>query len=213
VDEVVLLSFNKRVDASLQADRLIRFAEHDITIHSAIIFGLESQDLAAIMRTARWCAEARIVHPTFVCLAEYPFQELLYGSHQDVEDHRVIPEVPTYQHYSFVGIFPRHMRPSMLQRAIMKSYEIFFARAREIETRPQRRMRLKSYERSVEVGRAGMERHIAFLEDLERPYYSPSGVLNERLLKADFDAKYGALREWLATKVRRHGQLVQAFKS
>jgi anaerobic magnesium-protoporphyrin IX monomethyl ester cyclase len=212
-DEGVLRSFNKRVDASQQTERLRRFAEQDINIHSAIIFGLESQDLAAIERTAHWCAEARIVHPTFVCLAEYPFQKLLYGSRQDVEDHRVIPEVPTYQHYSFVGIFPRHMRPSTLQRAILKSYEIFFARALEIETRPQRRMRLKSYAYSVDVGRAGMERHIAFLEELERPYYSPSGVLKEDLLKADFDTKYGELRKWLETSVQRHGQLVEAFKT
>ena len=202
-DPTVLKAFNKKVDPSEQTTRLLRFAENDITIHSAIIFGLDVQDRPAIEATARWCAEARIMHPVFVCLAEYPFQDLLYGSRQDIEDHRIIMEVPTYQHYSFVGIFPRHMRPSELQRGILDSYGIFFQRAFEIEQRPQRRARLKSYSLSVDRGRAGMERHIRFLEELEKPYYTGSGTLKEDLLKADFDAKHGELRSWLARSSRR----------
>ncbi|MGW7518447.1 B12-binding domain-containing radical SAM protein [Streptomyces sp. NPDC054796] len=202
-DPSVLQAFNKRVDPSEQTRRLLRFAENDIAIHSAIIFGLDVQDRPAIEATARWCAEARIMHPVFVCLAEYPFQDLLYGARQDVEDHRIIMEVPTYQHYSFVGIFPREMRPSELQRGILDSYTIFFQRAFEIERRPQRRARLKSYARSVERGRAGMEQHIRFLEELEKPYYTASGTLKEPLLKADFDARHGALRDWLARSSKR----------
>lgn len=198
----VLTAFNKKVDAGGQTGQLRRFAENDINIHSAIIFGLDIQDRDSILATARWCADARIVHPTFVCLAEYPFQNLLFGSRQDVEDHRIIMEVPTYQHYSFVGIFPRHMRPSELQRAIVDSYDVFFARAMEVETRPQRRTRVKSYARSVAMGRPGMERHIAFLEQLEKPYYTPSGSLRENLLKSDFDARHGKLRSWLASSAR-----------
>jgi hypothetical protein len=202
-DPSVLKAFNKRVDPSEQTRRLLRFAENDIAIHSAIIFGLDVQDRQAIEATARWCAEARIMHPVFVCLAEYPFQDLLYGARQDVEDHRIIMEVPTYQHYSFVGIFPRRMRPSTLQRGILDSYDIFFKRAFEIEQRPQRRARLKSYARSVDRGRAGMEQHIRFLEDLEKPYYTSSGTLKEDLLKADFDTRHGELRDWLAKSSKR----------
>ncbi|MET7685069.1 radical SAM protein [Streptomyces sp. NPDC005423] len=202
-DPSVLRAFNKRVDPSEQTRRLLRFAEHDIAIHSAIIFGLEVQDRQAIEATAYWCAEARIMHPVFVCLAEYPFQDLLYGARQDIEDHRIIMEVPTYQHYSFVGIFPRHMRPSTLQQGILDSYGIFFKRAFEIERRPQRRARLKSYARSVERGRAGMEQHIRFLEELEKPYYTPAGTLKEDLLKADFDGRHGELRSWLARSSKR----------
>lgn len=202
-DPGVLQAFNKRVDPSEQTRRLLRFAEADIAIHSAIIFGLDVQDRQAIESTAYWCAEARIMHPVFVCLAEYPFQDLLYGARQDIEDHRIIMEVPTYQHYSFVGIFPRHMRPSELQRGILDSYGIFFKRAFEIEQRPQRRARLKSYARSVERGRAGMEQHIRFLEELEKPYYTASGTLKEDRLKADFDSRHGELREWLARSSKR----------
>lgn len=211
-DPGVLQAFNKRVDASEQTRRLLRFAENDICIHSAIIFGLEVQDRRGIETTARWCAEARIMHPVFVCLAEYPFQDMLYGARQDIEDHRIIMEVPTYQHYSFVGIFPRHMRPSELQRGILDSYRIFFGRALEIEQRPQRRARLKAYARSVEYSRGGMERHIRFLEELEKPYYTASGTLKDDLLRADFDARYGALRDWLALSSKRSDpQFVKAY--
>jgi anaerobic magnesium-protoporphyrin IX monomethyl ester cyclase len=210
-DPGTLKAFNKRVNASLQTERLWRFAEQDIYIHSAIIFGLETQDLGSIHRTARWCADARIVHPTFVCLAEYPFQNLLFGSHQDIEDHRIIMDVPTYQHYSFVGIFPRHMRPSVLQRAIIECYEIFFDRALEIESRPQRRMRLKSYALSVEHGLPGMERHVHFLEQLEKPYYTENGTLKEHLLEADFAGRKGELRDWLATAVHRDPNFAKAL--
>ncbi|MTJ80854.1 MAG: radical SAM protein [Telmatospirillum sp.] len=198
----VLSAFNKKVDAGGQAEQLLRFAENDIYIHSAIIFGLEMQDEEAILNTARWCADVRIAHPTFVCLAEYPFQKLLFGTRQDIEDHRIIMEVPTYQHYSFVGVFPRHMRPSVLQRLILKSYDVFFERAMEVESRPQRRMRLKSYARSTTMSRHGMERHIAQLEALEKPYYTPSGALREDLLKSDFEARHGPTREWLARSAR-----------
>lgn len=202
-DPSVLRAFNKRVDPSEQTRRLLRFAENDIAIHSAIIFGLDVQDRQAIEATAYWCAEARIMHPVFVCLAEYPFQNLLFGARQDVEDHRIIMEVPTYQHYSFVGIFPRQMRPSELQRGILDSYDIFFKRAFEIETRPQRRARLKAYSRSVDRGRAGMRQHIQFLEQLEKPYYTAAGTLREDRLKGDFDARHGELRDWLTRSSRR----------
>jgi anaerobic magnesium-protoporphyrin IX monomethyl ester cyclase len=212
-DPGVLKAFNKKVEASQQTERLLRFAEQEIYTHSAIIFGLDSQDAGAIQRTARWCADARIVHPTFVCLAEYPFQQLLFGSRQDIEDHRILMEVPTYQHYSFVGIFPRHMRPSELQRMIIRSYDIFFERAFEIETRPQRRMRLKSYARSVQLGVPGMERHIRFLEEVERPYYTAGNTLREDLLKADFEARKGELRDRLAGTVRQDANFVRAFAS
>jgi anaerobic magnesium-protoporphyrin IX monomethyl ester cyclase len=201
-DPRVLNAFNKKVNPSGQTERLLRFAEADIFIHSAIIFGLDMQDQDAILATARWCADARIVHPTFVCLAEYPFQNLLFGARQDIEDHRIIMETPTFQHYSFVGIFPRHMRPSELQRLIARSYDVFFERAMEVETRPQRRMRVKSHQRSVAHSRAGMERHVAFLEELERPYYTSSGTLREDLLKADFEARFGQTRAWLARSAR-----------
>ncbi|MFF3362534.1 B12-binding domain-containing radical SAM protein [Streptomyces misionensis] len=211
-DPSVLQAFNKRVDASEQTERLLRFAEHDIAIHSAIIFGLDVQDRQAIEATAYWCAEARIMHPVFVCLAEYPFQDLLFGARQDIEDHRIIMEVPTYQHYSFVGIFPRHMRPSELQHGILDSYDIFFKRAFEIERRPQRRARLKAYARSVERGRAGMEQHIRFLAELEKPYYTTAGTLKEDLLKADFDTRYGDLRTWLQGSSRRSDvEFVKAY--
>jgi anaerobic magnesium-protoporphyrin IX monomethyl ester cyclase len=89
-DPEVLSAFNKKVDAGQQTQRLLTFAEHDINVHSAIIYGLPNQDMTAIHRTAKWCADARIVHPTFVCLAEYPFQNLLFGSRQDIEDHLII---------------------------------------------------------------------------------------------------------------------------
>ena len=152
------------------------------------------------------------MHPVFVCLAEYPFQDLLFGARQDIEDYRIIMEVPTYQHYSFVGIFPRHMRPSDLQRGILDSYGIFFRRALEIEQRPQRRARLKAYSRSVDQSRVGMERHIRFLEELEKPYYTASGTLKEDLLRADFDARHGALRDWLTRSSKRNDpQFVKAY--
>jgi radical SAM superfamily enzyme YgiQ (UPF0313 family) len=198
----VLTTFNKKVEADGQTGQLLRFAENDINIHSAIIFGLDIQDRESILTTARWCADARIVHPTFVCLAEYPFQNLLFGARQDIEDYRIIMEVPTYQHYSFVGIFPRFMRPSDLQRAIIGSYDVFFERAMEVETRPQRRARVKAYARSVAMSRPGMERHIAFLEQLEKPYYTASGTLRESLLQSDFEARHGKLRAWLAKSAR-----------
>lgn len=201
-DPGVLSSFNKKVDASLQTQRLLVFAEHDINIHSAIIFGLGNQDMAAIHRTAKWCADARIVHPTFVCLSEYPFQKMLFGARQDIEDHCIIQEVPTFQHYSFVGMFPRHMRPSQLQQGIIDSYRIFFDQVFRIEHKPQRRSRLKMYEKSIALSLPGMEKHIRFLETLEKPYYYDDDTLNEPLLKEHFEEKYGPLRNWLQ-KTRR----------
>jgi hypothetical protein len=200
-----LKTWNKRCDPSLQTERLLRLAEEDIYVQSGIMFGLDSQDAAAIEYSAEWCAEARITHPIFMCLAEYPFQRVLFGSHQDVDDHRIIIGGPTYQHYSYVGIFPRRMPPSVLQRRILDAYGIFFKRAYEIETRPQRRMRLKNHARCVQPGNDGMLKHIRFLEEIEKPYYTPAGELREDLLKADFEDRYGPLRDRLARTVRAGG--------
>ncbi len=198
----VLNTFNKRCDVSRQQERLLKFADEDIYVQSGIMFGLEFQDVEAIKHSARWCAEARITHPVFMCLAEYPFQKVLFGAHQDVEDHRIIMGGPTYQHYSYVGIFPRHMRPSVLQSKILEAYGIFFERAFEIETRPQRRMRLKNHARCVQPGNEGMLKHIRRLEEIEKPYYTPAGTLREDVLRNDFEDQYGKLRDRLSQAVR-----------
>lgn len=199
----VLNTFNKRCDVSKQTERLLRFADEDIHIQSGIMFGLEYQDEAAIEGSARWCAEARITHPIFMCLAEYPFQKILFGTRQDIEDHRIIIGGPTYQHYSYVGIFPRHMRPSVLQRRILKAYDTFFERGLQVETRPQRRMRLKNHARCVEPGNQGMVKHIEFLESIEAPYYTEGGSLRESVLREAFEDRYGRLRDRLAASEHR----------
>lgn len=211
-EQGVLEEFNKRVDPGLQTDRLNRLAEFGVLTHSAIIYGLDRQDRASIESTARWCADARIIHPTFVCLAEYPFQKELYGSRQDVEDHRIIMRQPTYQHYSFVGIYPRHMRASTLQKLIIKSYRLFFDRALELERSPRRRARLKSYEKSVQASLPGMVRNAETLEKLEKPYYTAEDSLREEMLKRDFADQYGGLRERLRNLVRDR-DLVKSFSA
>jgi len=197
-----LKSFNKRCDVSRQTERLLAFADEDIHIQSGIIFGLDFQDIDAMEYSARWCAEARISHPIFMCLAEYPFQKILFGSTQTVEDHRIIIGGPTYQHYSYVGMFPRNVPPSTLQRRILQAYDIFFEHAFEIETRPQRRMRLKNHARCVKPGNDAMLKHIAYLEEIEKPYYTAAGELKEDVLKQDFEDRYGALKERLGRTVR-----------
>jgi radical SAM superfamily enzyme YgiQ (UPF0313 family) len=202
-DAETLDAFNKRVDASQQTRRLQRMAELDIGVHSALLFGLDGHDRAFVEKSARWAAEARIIHPTFVCLAEYPFQNLMFGSRQDVEDHRILIDVPTYQLYSFVGLFPRHIRPSSLQQAMLDAYDIFFEAAYKIETRPQRRMRLKSYQGSVARARTGTLRHIEFLRDVERPFYRADDTLDEDRLKDDFERRFGKLRQWLTDSLIR----------
>lgn len=207
----MLNAFNKRVNTNLQTDRLIAFAEQNIYIHSAIIFGLDYQDQNSIYKTARWCADARIMHPTFVCLAEYPFQKLLYGSRQNIEDFRIIMEVPTYQHYSFVGFYPQHMKPSVLQKSIVNSYKIFFDRALEIEKKPRQRMRLKAYAHSINYSIPGMEKHARYLEMIEKPYYTSSGRLKENILRSDFETRYGYIRERLARSLKRDTNFIKRF--
>jgi hypothetical protein len=104
------------------------------------------------------------------------------------------------------------MRPSVLQRKILEAYNIFFERAYAIETRPQRRMRLKNHARCVKPGNDGMLKHISYLENIERPYYTSAGILKEDLLKADFENRYGALKARLTATVKRDGPTVKAYE-
>lgn len=202
-DPEVLKAFNKNIEATEQTERLLKMAELDIFIHAGLIFGTSAQDKTAVERTARWCAEARIIHPNFYCITDYPFQNILHGTRQDVEDHRIIPGHTNYQHFSFVGIYPRHMRPSELQRTLAKCSDDFFVRALEIEKRPKRIVRLKAVARLKASERHEVERHTAMLEKLEAPYYTRSGELKEDLLKADFDSKYGHIVSWLERSRKR----------
>jgi anaerobic magnesium-protoporphyrin IX monomethyl ester cyclase len=204
-DPEVLKAFNKNVEAGEQTTRLLKMAEHDTFIHAGLIFGTDAQDRAAVERTARWCAEARIIHPNFYCITDYPFQSVLHGARQDVEDHRIIMGHINYQHFSFVGIFPRNMRPSVLQQTLAKCSDDFFVRAFEVETRPKRLVRLKAVARLKAAERQEVERHTAFLERIEAPYYTAAGELKEDLLKADFDAQYGHISDWLERSRKRRG--------
>ena len=63
-------------------------------------------------------------------------------------------------------------------------------------------MRLKNHARCVKPGNDAMRKHIAYLEEIEKPYYTAGGELKEDLLKQHFEDRYGALRERLAKSVR-----------
>jgi hypothetical protein len=127
----------------------------------------------------------------------------LYGSHQDVEDYRIIMRHPNYQHFTYVGIFPRQMRPSELQRALIRCMDVFFERAYAVEKRPKRLVRLKAFARLKANERLEMERHIQLLEKIEQPYYTREGHLKEDLLRADFESRYGHIARWVERSQKR----------
>lgn len=182
----VLASYNKKLDANLQAKRIRAFSERGLAVHGVFIFGVEGQTYDDVLYSAKWSADNEISYGFFVCYMEYPFQERLYGTETCFPDWRIIQTSPAYQNYCYVGVFPTFMRPSKLQKAFIEGYKIFLENRLSSNEKSYRMTKVRIWNRNLRPVIEGMKKYTQYLETIEAPYYNSNDQLLQDRLKDDY---------------------------
>lgn len=183
LDSGILSSYNKKLEADLQAKRVRTFTEKGLAVHGVFIFGVEGQAYDDILYAAEWSAENEISYCFFVCYMEYPYQNRLYGTEQRFPDWRIIQSSPAYQNYCYVGIFPTNMRPSKLQRTFIKGYKKFMEMRLASKEKSYRMTKIKIWNHNLRYVLEQMETYAQYLESIEAPFYNRNDELKQEHLR------------------------------
>lgn len=189
IDEDTLSSYQKKTDANLQSQRIRAFSSIGLAVHGSFVFGADGQTYDDVLRAANWAAEHEFSFVCFAIYTDYPHQKRLYGTYQMFPNWRIMQSSPAYQHYSYVSIFPKSMRPSKLQRVVVQANKTFLEKRLSTGEQSPRMTRLKMWGRNSKYTMDKMEEYAQYLEKVEQPYYNANDELLEERLKKDYYSK------------------------
>ena len=190
IDDGVLASYNKGVHADKQKERVLAFTGNGVSVCGTFIFGAEGQTCDDVRKAAEWAVETRMMAAIFACYCDYPFQKMLFNTHQEIPDWRIMLDSPAFHHPAYVSIFPTAVRPSKLQQSFTEGYKLFFEkrvtrqaiRANEEYIRQSKLWH--EYLRSTVYAR--MAQYSKLLEQIEAPYYDSRDRLQADKLREDY---------------------------
>lgn len=189
LSEDVLSSYKKKIDASLQSQRIKVFSKKGLAIHGSFVFGVEGQTYEDVMKAADWSANNEVSYVCFAIYTDYPYQDQLYGTKQLFPDWCMIQSSPAYQHYSYVSVFPKSMRPSKLQRTVIQAYKSFLTKRLSTNEYSPRMRKIKMWGRNMKYTTSRMEEYAQYLEKVEKPYYNSNDQLLEDILREEYYLK------------------------
>lgn len=174
-------------------------------IHGLFIFGADTDTVASLEETVRFALRNRLYTVGFSALYDIPGKEKTLGLPQLIPDHRFVHRDWRLFTGHFVVHYPKLMRPSQLQRAIIAGQKRFFR-----ENRSTFFQYFPVY--------ASSEPYIRFLEKAERGLYDEQDrLIEERLAGRTYDdlADSVPLRasRWVAGRETAEFVMQNAFRS
>jgi radical SAM superfamily enzyme YgiQ (UPF0313 family) len=187
INPATLQQYKKRQSEQTMRECIAKMHAHGIEIHGSFMLGGEADTLATVEATIRFAIDTEIMTASFFGLCEYPFEP-----HPFVPDtstlppQRRLPDNLDFYNLNFVSIYPRLMRPSQLQRALIDCHERFYAPTR-VFTSLRARQRQRAWYRFVgHLAQRGMvaqmRNHLPYLEAHERGKYDAHDRLREEAL-------------------------------
>lgn len=183
-----LKEFNKRQAESSMRECIEAIHAYGIDIHGSFMLGGETDTAETIDATLEFAMETDIRSASFFGLCEYPFENYDFiPSTNCLPPYRLLPKSNLdYYNLNFVSIYPRMMRPSQLQRGLLKCYKQFFSPARMFSSdafkhSKRTKARLFGYWAQRRMVRQ-MQEYIPFLEKHEHGKYSVDNCLIEERL-------------------------------
>ena len=142
---------------------------------------------------------------TFVfSLCEIPNQTVQFGSSQLIPNYRIMPEAWKNFIGTWVGYFPKRMKPSTLQKELEAGYRKLTSWKRIgknlMKCRPYKALSIWHYRNSAMPSIKVMKDNMEFLRSFEDDYYTEDETLIEEKLKHDYEKKQGVFDPAYAKK-------------
>lgn len=166
--------------------------KHGLNIHGLFIFGADADTETSLTRTVNFALESKLYTVGFSALYDIPGKEKTTGIPQIIPDHRFIHRDWRLFTGHFVVFFPKHIRPSQLQRKIIDGQKSFF------------RKNKKTFYQYFPVF-ASSEPYCRYLEEQEKGLYdSNDNLIEDRLPNRTFkdlpDFVHIKPSHWVKTK-------------
>jgi radical SAM superfamily enzyme YgiQ (UPF0313 family) len=164
--------------------------KHGISVLASLIMGFDSDTTESLGETRRLLQKWEISQLTIFALwGSYPHQ-----GHRMIPIERVIFKDWSYLNGNFVTHFPLRMKPSTLQREIIRTYDEVLSHDHSARDDAQGRFRSAETRRffwkSWQFIRPEMIEYISYLEEVERGYYTANQELQTEKLKDRPDLQF-----------------------
>jgi radical SAM superfamily enzyme YgiQ (UPF0313 family) len=127
VDDDTLKQYNKHQSVKDEIEGIKMLKKHGIAIHGMFVFGSDADNPDIVSKTVKFCLDNHIDTVQFFALTPLPGTEL---TKRLTNENRII-KVPwkciDLQH---VCIFPKKIRPSILQKEIINGYKRYYSFSR-----------------------------------------------------------------------------------
>jgi len=187
VNESSLKYYQKKISLDTIRKNIARVHSMGINTMGSTILGSDYDTPDLINNTADFFIENEFTHATFYSLYEIPTKEKVLGIKQMFPDNRFIHRDWRFFNSAYVIHYPKFMKPSTLQKIIIKNYKKFYSLKRRSEDHLKgtaySRMSIKLFSVNPEIAVA--EKYIPFLEQFEDGLYDENEHLLEEKLPRD----------------------------
>jgi len=188
ISEDTLNEFNKQQNMPQIIDSLKVFHNNGISVLGLFVVGADNDTVDTVRQIPEFAMQYNIEKLQISPLTFFPQQ----NKQHMIPHYRLISGIPLdYYNGHFVAIFPKQIRPSVLQKEIGNAYREFYSAANTIETLGYSGRRIRAFfgkaiagyvEKQIVTNSAEMKNHTEMLREIERPFYE-GNLLNEDKLR------------------------------
>ena len=182
-----LRDWNKKQSEATMRKCINNMHAADIHIHGSFMFGGETDSEEIIDATIDFAIETEIMTASFFSYCEYPFESYSDDySTKILPAYRLLPDNLNFYNLNFVSIFPKLVRPSVLQKKLIEAHERFYSMKRvwhALRTGDRKRTRQRFLGHLAQQKMlTQMYNYLPYLEETEKGKYDNHGVLIEDAL-------------------------------
>jgi len=164
INERTLTLYGKQ-QGNAQMDRAIQnFKNAGIEISAFFVLGADTDTVETVRETVRYAVDHNFMQACFFILYDFPNQAERFGEYQIIENRHFIHRDWRFYNSNFAIHFPKQIKPSTLQKEIIRAYETFY---------PLK----KAFSGTVGIRRASlkltktMQQYVPILKELEEGLY------------------------------------------
>lgn len=186
LDTATQQEWNKVLKLKEMGDCVAAYHRHGIRVHGSFLMGSDGQHVTDIERTRAWAEEHGVDYISMYCLIPTQMAENVC-----IPRHRMLAPSWDYVNGNYVTFFPKHMKPSTLQRAVLDNLDRFYhprhipgkvARHGHINNPLRFAGSLAAIWATLRRNRGEFDRYTEYLKTVEAGYYDANEeLLEERL--------------------------------
>ncbi len=132
ITDDVLAEYNKRQTLQKINENIDVIHSHGLNIFASMMFGADADTVQTVRSAIDYLVEKDISYVSINSTTGYPFQNKVYGIPQLYPDNRFIHFDERFFCGNLVVHYPKNMKPSTLQKEIIKGYSRFYSVKRNL---------------------------------------------------------------------------------